>query len=235
MIRREVLLEINKKRGITHIDMALKDYVQDKILYYTYSTAPYIVIFKGGTILFKVYGSQRFSMDIDFTAEDYGFLENVKRKLRKEGFKVYVSKRILRNEMLSTTWNVGSKGLGGTSLKLEIKISKTFEDNKEFTYSSPYPDIRPFNMRVVTVEYMFRRKLFMLLERKKVRDLFDAYFLAKTYDTKTRIDNTVWDKIAERIMSMERYWPQIRSLLINYPLPSFKDVIEVIKNHVEIG
>ena len=132
-------------------------------------------------------------------------------------------------------WNVGAKDLGGTGLKLEIRVSGEFEDHQLINYESIYPDIKPFRMRVITIEYAFRRKIFMLLERGKARDLFDAYFIARTYNVRVSLDREMWLKILSRMRRLEKKWANVGLLLINHPLPPFGEVLEVIRKHVEIS
>jgi len=228
-------LMINQRRGLTKLDYALKDYIQDKILYYAFTLGSDFIVFKGGTALFKVYGSPRFSLDLDMTAEGIGFLGKVKTHLRREGFRVRVVKGEKKKDVVMFVWNIGAKGLGGTGLKLEVKVSGEFEENRVMSYESIYPDIKPFRIRVITVEYAFRRKMFMLLERNKARDLFDAYFIARTYNVRITLDEETWLKILGRIQRLKKKWARVELLLINHPLPPFDKVLEVIREHVEIG
>ena len=235
MLRREILLMVNRRRGLEKLDYALKDYIQDKILYYAFTLSSDVIVFKGGTALFKVYGSPRFSLDLDMTAEGIDFLGKVRTHLRREGFKVHVVKSERRGNIAMFVWNVGAKGLGGTGLKLEIRVSGEFEDHQLINYESIYPDIKPFRMRVITIEYAFRRKIFMLLERGKARDLFDAYFIARTYNVRVSLDREMWLKILSRMRRLEKKWANVGLLLINHPLPPFGEVLEVIRKHVEIS
>ncbi len=235
MLQRNVLLTINQRRGLTRLDYALKDYIQDKILYYAFTSSSDLIVFKGGTALFKVYGSPRFSLDLDMTAENVRFLSRVKNCLRREGFKVRVIKSMSRGDVRTFVWNIGAKGLGGTGLKMEIKVSDKPEEHGVIDYESIYPDIKPFRIEVITIEYAFRRKIHMLLERNKVRDLFDAYFIARTYNVSVTLDRDTWSRILVRMQRLRKKWKNIGPLLINYTLPSFDKVLEVIEEHVEIG
>lgn len=53
-----------------------KDYLQDLLLYNIYKSTGNGFIFKGGTALSKVYHTDRFSEDIDFTLHDYATAES---------------------------------------------------------------------------------------------------------------------------------------------------------------
>src|SRR3990167_3542874 len=66
MITREILMEITKKKGLFNKEYAEKDYFQDLLLFNIYKQTN-LLIFKGGTALYKLYGLQRFSEDLDFT------------------------------------------------------------------------------------------------------------------------------------------------------------------------
>ena len=234
MLDRNVVARIASRRGITKLDLILKDYIQDKILYYLFTRIGTNAVLKGGTALFKVYASPRFSLDLDITSIVNFNLDYLRRRLSGEGFKVHVAKSVSRGNILSFTWNIGAKGLGGTSIKIEINRAETLEPHDVIEYISPYPDIRVFKICIVTLEYMFKRKIELIAERRKVRDLFDAYFIAKTYGLKVKVSSDVWNSVNSNINRLKRFWRQIKPLLIRYELPKFEDVVEVLRQHVEV-
>ena len=54
-----------------------KDYLQDLILYNIYKTTKNAFVFKGGTALSKVYHTDRFSEDLDFTLQYFNDFNNL--------------------------------------------------------------------------------------------------------------------------------------------------------------
>src|SRR3989344_5801481 len=66
MITKEILMKVAKKKGLLNKEYIEKDYFQDLLLFNIYKQTN-LLIFKGGTALYKLYDLQRFSEDLDFT------------------------------------------------------------------------------------------------------------------------------------------------------------------------
>ena len=66
MITKEILMDVARKKGLLNKEYMEKDYFQDLLLFNIYKQTN-LLIFKGGTALYKLYGLQRFSEDLNFT------------------------------------------------------------------------------------------------------------------------------------------------------------------------
>ncbi|MEK6848678.1 MAG: nucleotidyl transferase AbiEii/AbiGii toxin family protein, partial [Nanoarchaeota archaeon] len=66
MITKEILMQNAKAKGLTNKEHIEKDYFQDKLLYSIYRQTN-LLVFKGGTALYKLYNLPRFSEDLDFS------------------------------------------------------------------------------------------------------------------------------------------------------------------------
>lgn len=167
-----------------------RDYIQHLFLYLLY-TAPRRenvgLHFKGGTAIRIVYGSPRFSEDLDFnsdlTLEETRIqLQGVVEEL--SGFGVH---GILRNERRSPQ-GVGLElsyqgplfdGRAATKGKVRVDVSLRREQValEHPLIGTEYHDVEPFILSVLSREHLFAEKVRALFVRAKPRDLYDLWFL----------------------------------------------------------
>jgi len=174
-------------------------------------------LFKGGTALRIVYGSPRFSEDMDFTlpglpeANVKTTVEAVLSDMGKEGFE------------FSTEYHKTSGGhliLAKTSvydwpLRIELNLSSRRKKNAhpEFhTISSPY--MPAYSLAALSENQLVEEKIGALLARKKPRDVYDLYFIIRaSLDKKPVIDNR--KKLVEAIEAVNEanLKPELKSFL----------------------
>lgn len=126
--------------------------------------------FKGGTALFLFYDLPRFSTDLDFDlkndCKDYEkIFEEIKKILLKFG--IIRDSAIKRFGILLVLSYAKYERL----LKVEISTRNSEIEDCEIK------NIFGTDIKIMKLEFMCANKLMALLERKKSRDLFDAYFI----------------------------------------------------------
>ncbi len=206
------------RRRLLSKDMVVLDYVQDKLLYALSITYDLNFALKGGTALYKIYNSGRFSRDIDINA-NMGIDVNVLAQcLRSEGFSVRILKERRTENMLILNLDISR---GNISARVAMDVAFSEPSGNTVDFYSPYPDIPPFRIIVAPLEKILWDKLSAIIRRRKPRDLYDAYIIMRKYGIKI-----AFDRRRELREAIDRIKPQWRFLekMVLVPLPEFEDV-----------
>jgi len=183
MLSNEEIKRLATKDQTTEIN-TVREYIQHVFLNYLYTkNKSQDLLFKGGTALRIVYGSPRFSEDMDFTikkiteSEIRQLIEDTLHDLEKEGF-----------EIVSVNYN---KTSGGWIIPLETRVSswpvhielnlssRNTKSEGEFQLiSCSYTP--PYSVNVLKEESLVAEKIDALLNRRKPRDYYDLYFLLRS-------------------------------------------------------
>ncbi|MBU3957881.1 MAG: nucleotidyl transferase AbiEii/AbiGii toxin family protein [Nanoarchaeota archaeon] len=177
MITKEMLLEIAKKKGLTNREHMEKDYFQDLFLFHLYKKTN-LLIFKGGTCLYKIYGLPRFSEDLDFSVLGETDTEKLVNEVAdKIGAEVKNAKRT-KNSLLI---RLGFKGIltSYNSLRIDISLKNEVFGYDVKNYVPPYIDLNPFSLKVLNLKEMLAEKIHSILARDSARDLYDLFFLTR--------------------------------------------------------
>ena len=168
----------------------IREYFQHLFLSYFYKLeGAENILFKGGTALRFIYGSPRFSEDLDFSAFNIPFyqmknyiedlfakvlveIEKVGIKVdlgpkpgpTKEGYYGDASFKIYGYPAVSVSINVSARN--------EHKITPETE-----TIASDF--IPTYNLYHLPQEFLIGEKIDALLERKKARDFYDIYYIMR--------------------------------------------------------
>ncbi len=139
---------------------------QDMILEAVYATFEKPIL-HGGTAIWRCYGGKRFSEDLDFyLPKQKQNIEQLFLSLEKKGFKVLkkkISERSIYSELAFE--------------RITIRLEATFQ-KKEATLA----DYETVNGRIIKIyslspEEFISEKVNAYLQRFKIRDLWDIYFL----------------------------------------------------------
>ena len=154
-----LILRLKKK---VHKDIAL---AQDLIVEALYDVFPEAVL-HGGTAIWRCYSGKRFSEDVDvYIEKDDKQIKQLFEKFKQKGFQI--KKKISENSIYS------SLNFQGTIIRFEALFKKikgnlanyeTAESNRIIIYS-------------LTREELIKEKIETYLKRKKIRDLYDIFFL----------------------------------------------------------
>lgn len=243
MITKEILKESGKNKGLVNKEHIEKDYFQDLFLFNLYKKTN-LLIFKGGTALYKLYSLQRFSEDLDFSmlkkfdvkpviTETIKEIKNAKIKEIKE----------TKNSILIKT---GFKGIitRYNTLRIDISLNNPLvQDFEVKTYTSQYPDINPFSLRILSLSEILSEKIHALSVREKARDLYDLFFLLKI----AKIDKSLiklklknlgielnFQKLKKRIKNLKPVWQKELKSFLLAELPEFNAVKDFVISKLEV-
>ena len=165
-----------------------KDYLQHLILLFLSRRIKNEFVFKGGTALQKFYGSNRFSIDLDFTLVKEINLHKIFKEVAMDltifGSEALVKKR---KENLGKTFSFKIKGPLYTgsersisTLRLEISLREKVKLEPNVKEIVPiYTDIPPYILPVMKPREILAEKVRAIVKRTKARDVYDLWFLIK--------------------------------------------------------
>lgn len=189
MITKEDLIRIAKSKGILNRGYAEKDYLLDLLLYITSSETKDELIFKGGTCIYKFYGTGRFSEDLDFSAvkkiDTNILLQKIIQRLKDWGIESTLqSKKESHNATLVSLKAKGPlySGEPRTESKIRIDINHASEvlmPPSIKRYLSAYPDIPQFSVLAMDEKEILAEKIRAVITRDMARDVYDLWLLIK--------------------------------------------------------
>ena len=141
-------------------------YAQDIIMQVLYEALPNTV-FHGGTAIWRCYGGNRFSEDIDVylsSKEVNLFFE----KLKQRGFKI-LKKRIKDNSLYSLL----------EFDRIEVRFKAVFKKVTGILKEYETIDGNKLTVRTLSADDLLSEKVNACMKRGKVRDLYDVFFLLR--------------------------------------------------------
>lgn len=239
MIDQQFLQNYATKEG-TSLDNILREYVQHLFLrnFYTKSDSRNF-LFKGGTLLKLVFGSPRFSEDLDFTGIKNSthyeeILQDCLLMLSSEGIKM---------ELVDSKPTSGGHlaiikvKLVGEEVEIQNQISfrprgkVTSESIVVTSNISPAYNIYMLDRRVVVAE-----KVKALIDRAKPRDFFDLYFILRDQELRhhLQLDEGQRDKVLGNLgkHSKEELARELKRLLPRSFWPVVKDLPSALKREL---
>lgn len=165
------------------------------------------LVFRGGTAISKVYGSGRFSEDLDFitdgeTAQKVlethvskamaGFNLRYEAASRVEKYRNMLKYTVVvRGPIYAVAASEQAKQTIGIDMNL---FERPMMDVRRIDRVPIYDDARPYTIIVPAPEELLADKAKAMLERTEpvARDLYDAWFLSKKYDI--RLDREMVSK-----------------------------------------
>jgi predicted nucleotidyltransferase component of viral defense system len=176
------LWRVARMKGLSNLGFAEKDYFQEIILLGVSREAPGLV-FKGGTALYKFFGLNRFSEDVDFSGRaGKRELDRICAYLEDFGYGAeYAVDEKARAGLL--TFRVKGFLYRGTPVsmarvRMDVDPESEIVLEPEFRVLYPlYPDIPSFGLRVMAPQEMAAEKARALLVRARSRDAFDLWFM----------------------------------------------------------
>ncbi|HLD70684.1 MAG TPA: nucleotidyl transferase AbiEii/AbiGii toxin family protein [Negativicutes bacterium] len=215
MISAEQLEKLSKKYHTTLFPNTLREYFQHIFLSELYKIPEAEkLLFKGGTALRIIYGSPRFSEDLDFS-----IFQTPKHQIKHLVEELFV-KVLAEIERMGITTEIGKKSGATTGgyfgvatltaldyprVEIEINVSSRNGKDAKGEVDSVVNDFTPsYNITHLPQEEIVDEKIFGALKnRKKPRDFYDLYFLMrknmispeqKKKLSKMKDDITTWAK-----------------------------------------
>jgi predicted nucleotidyltransferase component of viral defense system len=190
MISRRQLRTIGGSTGL-NLYQQEKDYIL-KLFLYNYFRRYGDAVFKGGTCIKYLFGTGRFSEDLDFNllVRPRDFRLQVRRTLKElelvgliAGF---IKEESFADAYTSDVWFYGPLHDGTEQTRNRFRIDAGKRTGLRMApvwrfIPSEYPETKKqFLVRTMDVEEILVEKLLTLLERRKGRDLYDTWFLIES-------------------------------------------------------
>ncbi|MCL4400741.1 nucleotidyl transferase AbiEii/AbiGii toxin family protein [Candidatus Parvarchaeota archaeon] len=220
-----------------------KDYLQYIVLLEIFKRAKAGLVFKGGTALQKCYGLDRFSEDLDFTANSEDEIKRVGESLQALK-QLYNSSFKKTEDERSVTFNLRIEGplfekqRSIQTIIIEIsRREKTLRDPVLIRLISKYRDLEAQLVVVMDKDEIMAEKTRALLTRRRPRDLYDIYFLLKKgaeidfalIGKKLEYYGVKFDPVllSARILDLKVIWDKELGILMERP-PEFKEIADFV-------
>ena len=234
MISLETIKELSEKFQSPQANI-IREYLQHLFLSHFYQKRESEnILFKGGTALRIIYGSPRFSEDLDFSSK------NFLNKKRIESLFIdtlsEISKENIEVELKEAKFTSGGY-LGILSYNLydfkneiffEVSFRKKERLKKEIiTIVSDY--LPSYILVYLASEEIVKEKFLAVLKRKKPRDYYDLYFILRHPVLNKYLPKDALRKIKENLPKEEINFKRELSILLpvshHHILKNFKDVL----------
>lgn len=234
MLTQEEVKRYAHMRRLKLIDQIWKDYLQDILLHLLYRKTPKMVL-SGGTCIWKTLKGDRFSEDIDAYASPIpkDLPDYLKKELNLLGIDCNILKKKRTSNMVFLKFGLSfPTHPREITVSLEILSAKP-RNTKTVTLYSPYPDIPPVEVIILSPEEMLVNKVSAIYERNRPRDVHDLYTLLK-FGTKInmrsirkKIPKFNLNSFDKKILEKQREWESLEPLIIT-KLPLLKKEAEFI-------
>jgi len=247
MLDRNQIMTIAKTRRLSPWQEE-KRYVQALMLY---SLSIFPIVAKGGTYLWYFHGLNRFSEDLDYTAEGKikgDMAQDVSRTL--ELFGVHNRLKIVKDDRYTFSFRIGAQAplyrtekdtcyvYVEVSRKERVLMEAISLALDEPLYGIPMTYLKGMNLREVLSE-----KARAVTVRGSARDLYDMWFLLgkkmvgpnkDLMDKKLSFYGRSYNKshFLERVQRIGKYWHQELRPIVIGALPKFEDVKEDVINFI---
>lgn len=215
-----ILPIVNRLKKKIHRDTAM---AQDLMVIELYSSLPDAVI-HGGTAFWRCYGGNRFSEDIDvYLPRKTKGTESIKaflNKMKSRGFIVHKF-REKENSIFSVFSYMGTT----------VRFEAVFENVAPIIKPYEMSDGTFINVRTLEPNVLIMEKANAYTKRKKVRDLYDIFFLLghaeRTDETRKSLRNLV------NGFEEPRDKAELKTLIISGAVPEIKDMLRGIESWVQ--
>ena len=195
--------DLRKSCNITGFSLwqAERDYLQYLFLLFL-SRNTTSLMFKGGTALQKVYGLNRFSIDLDFTQMEDADFDIIISKVAKAMTDFGYPSKVEEIKTLGRTFNFKIQGplyknnpLTIATLRIEISQRENILLKPTFKEIVPiYNDIQAFTLLTMNIDEILSEKVRAIMTRNKSRDVFDIHFILRK---NSKFDLTIVNKKLE--------------------------------------
>ena len=212
----EIPLNLKLKKKVQK-DVA---YAQDFLVEELYNFFPKAVV-HGGTAIWRCYSGNRFSEDIDvYIKKDEKKINDFFKTLEKRGFKI-IKKRIKENSLYSELiFNETSIRFEAT-FQIKKSIFKKYETSESFF----------INVYTLKPEDLIIEKIEAYLKRKKIRDLYDVFFLLNYVEKKDDIQKYL-NKLTKGF-TKPKDEEDLTAIIISGAIPDSKQLLEGISRWVK--
>jgi predicted nucleotidyltransferase component of viral defense system len=203
----------SKIRRARHREIAMAQDIAMETFYLVFPRG----VLHGGTAIWRCYSGNRFSEDIDvYVKRDLKKIEAFFETLGKRGFEV-IKKRVKENALYSTL------KFGGVEIRFEAIFKRAKGVLKEYeTYEGNL-----LSVYTLDPEAMIGEKVDAYLGRRKIRDLYDVFFLLRLVEKA----ETVKPKLSKLVQNFKQPIDEkeLKALVLFGAIPGKKDMLEYIE------
>ena len=208
---------ISRIRKELHKKIAL---AQDILIEETIKIIP-SAVFHGGTCIWRCYGGKRFSEDLDFYfPKNKKLVEKLFQNLEDKGFEIKkkkISDRSVYSELRHD--------------QVSVRLEATFQNIKGVLLDYEKVDGNIISIYGLGVEQLLNEKINTYLSRKRIRDIYDAFFLMKLVNNVSLIDKNIKKIFGEEATPEDA--EDIKILILEGVIPKFNELKEYIKRKWE--
>lgn len=204
----KIPIQLKLKKRV-HQDIA---YSQDIIMDEVYNFFPKAVL-HGGNAIWRCYQGNRFSEDIDVYLSEKEPLNNLFKSFEKKGFRI-IKKRVKEDSLYSEM----------EFMRVNIRLEATFRKIKESIIKEyETSDGNLINVYTLDPLELVREKISACIKRRKVRDLYDIFFLLRYIEKRK-------DLGLERLRDIKiEDEENLKALIISGPIPTVKEMRRYIE------
>lgn len=197
----------NRMRKNAHRDIAT---AQDLVVRELYNFLPKAV-FHRGTAIWRCYGGNRFSEDIDLYIPSREGVAALFSSLEKQGFRI-MKQRVKENSLYSLAeFN-----------RAQVRIEGIFAAKKGILRDYEMADGNIMTVYALGAEELLQEKIDACLKRKKVRDLYDVFYLLRFAGSRPKgIDAIESVNIEDEEM--------LPAIILSGPIPTVREMKRYIK------
>jgi predicted nucleotidyltransferase component of viral defense system len=192
---------------------------QDIIVETLYRVFPRAVL-HGGTAIWRCYSGNRFSEDVDaYIEKDTKKINRFFEEMKKAGFEI-IKKRMTENSLYSLL------SFGGTEVRFEALLRRAEGVMKEY---ETYEGIL-FNIFTLSPEQMITEKIGAYLNRRKIRDLYDIFFLLRYVTDAEKLKPNLKDLLRNFKEPVDE--KELKALILFGAIPTKEDIVEYLEGWV---
>jgi len=202
-----------KLRKRTEKDIA---YAQDILVIDLYKFFPKAVI-HGGTAIWRCYSGNRFSEDVDaYINRDLSKINKFFKSLELKGFRI-IKKRVKENSLYSELeFNNAT-----------VRFEATFQNKKPFFRKYETSESFFINVYTLSPEDLITEKVETYLKRRRIRDLYDIYFLTSYIENRKAVAGYLKKLIANYEKPEDE--ENLANIIITGAVPSSNEILSEIK------
>ncbi len=175
-------------------------------------------VLHGGTAIWRCYNGNRFSEDIDvYLPKDNEKIEILFKNLQKQGFEIEkkkISENSLYSDLVLNRVHVKLEGIF-KKIKGHLKEYQTVENNLISVYT-------------LTPEELIAEKTEAYLKRRKIRDLYDIFFLVRFVKNLPNIKPEIEKLKKEFNIPVDE--KDLKTLILEGLIPTSQKMLEYLKN-----
>ena len=191
--------------------------LQDEVVDLLYSAYPQIT-FHGGTCIWRCYGGNRFSEDLDFCLQKKQFSEE---RLRKA-----LSSRSLGLDKLKMTENLLFSKVSSdeTQVRLEISFSAT---KKPAVRTYEKADGSFMDVLALPAEELLLEKIAAYRSRRLIRDIYDVYHLSRLAKETDAVERQMRHLLESPPKPLDE--KNLKAIVYSGAVPTFAQMVEALK------